>query len=342
MANLSLFSKLNILAFALFSLLLSTAANANNTNSFVDTNSYSTDAGPIITTMTVPPVPVVKNKQFLALWPGYTHGSVLQPVLSWSKPDGWGISSWNCCSKKPYSSKKYPANVGDAIFGIIAPTCPVGQKACGRWKVTTVNLNNGQVSVLDNTELDISGNKNLTPAFFETQSFSECRELPANTEFTFSTIAYTASLEPLNPVWHGGVNANDGQGHAITPIDCAWTHEISPPIFRLGYSSGGTPTPSFDITLSENTIRVKAGDSHQAVITMTPRNGFKGAAILKTYGLPAGVQASFDNPSLDGSGLPCTLTLAAGADVKPGAYPIAAFGTSSTFSAAAPALLIIE
>lgn len=342
MANSSLFSKYKTLGLALCSLLISAVANANNTNSFVDTNIYSSDDGPIITTMTVPPQPTLKNNQFLALWPGYTNGSVLQPVLSWSRSNGWVISSWNCCNKQPYSSKKYPAKVGDAIFGIIAPTCPVGQKACGRWKVTTVDLNSGQATVLDNTELSVNGNKNLTPAFFETQSFSECRELPANTEFTFSTLAFTADLKPRNPAWKGGVNANDGKGYFITPIDCAWTQEISPPLFRLGYSSGSAPTPGFDITLSETTIHIKAGDSSPSVITMTPRNGFKGSATLKTYGLPTGVQASFDNSSLDGSGLPGTLTLTASADAKPGAYPIAAFGTSSTFSAAAPALLIIE
>ncbi|WP_297206688.1 hypothetical protein [uncultured Pluralibacter sp.] len=120
MANLSLFSKLNILAFTLFSMLLSTAANANNTNSFVDTNSYSTDAGPIITTMTVPPVPAVKNKQFLALWPGYTHGSVLQPVLSWSKPDGWGFPAGTAAVKNHTLQKSIRLTLA-MLFSVLSP-----------------------------------------------------------------------------------------------------------------------------------------------------------------------------------------------------------------------------
>lgn len=322
------------------SLYTATAFGKTNTNNFINSNSSSNDNGPIITTLTVPPEPVSKQKQFLALWPGLNTNTVLQPVLSWSAPGNWEISSWNCCDKRPYSSPKYKAEAGDAILGIMMPQCAVGEQACTRWKITTINLNTQKSTTLDTT-FNTTGIKLLSPAFFETQSLSSCDELPANSEVTFSTLAFTADLKEVSRVWNKGVDANDGK-RAIPYTDCSWTQEVAPPRYRLGYNSGAQAQPGFDITSSDNTIRLSAGETHDTRIGLSARYGFKGVATLYTYGIPEGISAEFDDKRIDDTGLTRVLTLTAGENVKPGVYPLAAYGLSPRYSAAAPILLIVE
>jgi hypothetical protein len=80
-----------------------------------------------------------------------------------------------------------------------------------------------------------------------------------------------------------------------------------------GGSGGGNPppgTPDFQLNLKPRSISVPAGGSAQTDLTAVPLNGFSSPVSVQINGLPAGVTALPDNPTLT-PGVPQTITLSA-------------------------------
>lgn len=79
--------------------------------------------------------------------------------------------------------------------------------------------------------------------------------------------------------------------------------------------------PSIGIALDAGTLTVEQGESGSVVVTVSRRGGYSGAVALAITGLPDGVTAAFDPPSVTGA-TTSTLTLAVAADAVEGTYPL--------------------
>lgn len=89
----------------------------------------------------------------------------------------------------------------------------------------------------------------------------------------------------------------------------------------------GSPSPSFTISSSPNTLGVVQGSDATSTIRVNPMNRFSGSTRLAASGLPNGVTASFlPNPATANS----VLTLTAGATALAGTAVVTITGTSGT------------
>lgn len=78
---------------------------------------------------------------------------------------------------------------------------------------------------------------------------------------------------------------------------------------------------SIGISLDAATLTVEQGNSGSVVVTVSRRGGYVGAVALAIAGLPDGVTAAFEPPSVSGA-TTSTLTIAAAADAVEGTYPL--------------------
>lgn len=343
---MKIFSKYELLASFLLFFFLGPSIFAQNYNSYISTSRSTNDWGVILSTWTVPPAPDVDNGQFVAIWPGLVgyglQSSVLQPTLSWSGIDGWGISSWNCCGVSSVeSSKKISVRSGDAILGVISQDCNKFKENCGIWTISVTDLNNGKSTALKMTQqsgLDISS---LYSAYLETQYLNSCSELPSNTEILLTTIAFNYEHDQLTLNWLPGVDGNDVHGASETVIDCKWKHKISGNTFILGYESGKSVVPSFFIEAKKARVNLSKNSRSIVSIEMSPRNGFNEKAAVHIYGLPQGVNAILPTEYLEPYRSTAVQFMATEKSL-PGIYPISIWAKSSNQSAALPLLLNID
>ncbi len=85
----------------------------------------------------------------------------------------------------------------------------------------------------------------------------------------------------------------------------------------------GPPAPSFSISASPSSVSVLQGNNGSSTITTTVAGGFNSAIALSASGQPSGVTVTFNPSSITapGSGT-STMSIAVGATVATGAYPI--------------------
>jgi hypothetical protein len=96
--------------------------------------------------------------------------------------------------------------------------------------------------------------------------------------------------------------------------------------------------PSFTLGAAPASLSVTQGTSGTSTITVTPLNGFTGAASLATAGLPTGVTATFSPASISSTS---TLTLAASASASIGTATVTITATSGNISAKATLALTV-
>lgn len=91
--------------------------------------------------------------------------------------------------------------------------------------------------------------------------------------------------------------------------------------------------PNFTLTASPATLPLTPGASATTAVTLAPVNGFTGTVSLEAQviGAPAGVTASLENSSLDGSGQ-TTLSVTTSALTPGGNFVVAVTGTSNGLS----------
>lgn len=316
-----------------------TASAESNNNSYVAHYSESTQWGPVVSSWTVPPNPIVNNGQFLAFWPAISGTkSILQPVLVWQQSTAaWSIASWNCCIGNPYYSSSIPVRPGDAIFSSMMPQCATGTTDCQTWKVTTVNLTSG-----NSTTLTTNVRRQLLdafyPAFLETQTQTSCYDLPGNRGVTFITYAFDNKLSKLSPAWENGYDAHDPSG-PVQGLPCGWTQSISGDKFTLGYNSGSPASQNFLLEGSAPKIALIRGGSASFTVAVRPQNGFSGSALLASYGLPSGVTATFSSSSTSSTSV---VTLRASGSAATGVFPVAISARAGSLGAGAPLLLTVK
>jgi uncharacterized membrane protein len=96
--------------------------------------------------------------------------------------------------------------------------------------------------------------------------------------------------------------------------------------------------PSFTLAAAPATVSVSQGTSGTSTITITPQNGFTGAASLSIAGLPTGITAAFSPASATSTS---TLTLTAGASASIGTATATITATSGGISATASLALTV-
>ncbi len=96
--------------------------------------------------------------------------------------------------------------------------------------------------------------------------------------------------------------------------------------------------PSFTLAAAPASLNVTQGASGTSTITLTPLNGFTGAASLTIAGLPTGVTASFSPTSISSTS---TLTLTASGSASVGVATLTITATSATVSAKAALVLTV-
>src|SRR5579859_4514333 len=92
---------------------------------------------------------------------------------------------------------------------------------------------------------------------------------------------------------------------------------------------GNAATPDFTLSSSPTSLSVTQGSSGATTITVNPTNGFTGSVSLSASGLPAGVTASFNPASTNGTS---SLTLTTSATATTGTATVTITGTSGSLT----------
>ena len=95
-----------------------------------------------------------------------------------------------------------------------------------------------------------------------------------------------------------------------------------------------TGTNSFSVSAEPYSQAVDPGTNTSFTVKVTGTNGFSGNVPLSVLGLPVGVIATFNPPSVNGSGS-STLTLTASNNAPPGLYTLTIIGTNAGLAAGA-------
>jgi hypothetical protein len=101
-----------------------------------------------------------------------------------------------------------------------------------------------------------------------------------------------------------------------------------------GGSSGSTappPVPDFSLALSPASISITPGGSAQALLSLTPLNGFSSSVSVQLSGLPAGVTASAPTYTVS-AGSPQTVILTAASNVAATTVTAVLTGTSASLT----------
>jgi len=89
--------------------------------------------------------------------------------------------------------------------------------------------------------------------------------------------------------------------------------------------------PDFSLGISLGAQTITTGGSTTYTVTVTPSNGFSGTVSFAVSGLPSGATATFNPPSVSGSG-PTTLTVTTTANGGTGNFTVAVTGTSGSLN----------
>lgn len=96
----------------------------------------------------------------------------------------------------------------------------------------------------------------------------------------------------------------------------------------------------FSVSASPNSISVAPGNGASYTATLSPINGFTGAASFDVLGLPSGATASFTPGSVTASGS-TTLAVSTSATTPPGTYTLTINGTSGPITRTANVTLVV-
>jgi subtilisin family serine protease len=101
------------------------------------------------------------------------------------------------------------------------------------------------------------------------------------------------------------------------------------------------PTPDFSLSASPASQTVAPGASTSYTVTVTSTGGFTGTVTLSASGLPAGASASFNPPSVTGSGS-STMTVTTSSTTPTGTSTLTITGTSGTLVHTTTVTLVVS
>ena len=100
------------------------------------------------------------------------------------------------------------------------------------------------------------------------------------------------------------------------PIPVGSTETINAIATAAGFSNSAVatavytlPAPDFQVAVNPTTLTIVAGQTGQAMFTITPLNGFNSKVSLACNGLPSGAACSFNPSSVTPNGAPASTTL---------------------------------
>jgi RHS repeat-associated protein len=102
-----------------------------------------------------------------------------------------------------------------------------------------------------------------------------------------------------------------------------------------------TQVTDFSFSVAPNSQFVAQGSSTSFTVSITPPSGYTSAINLSASGLPAGATASFNPPSVSGSGS-STLTITAGGTTPTGNYNVTVTGSNDVYNATAQVNLTVN
>ncbi len=123
----------------------------------------------------------------------------------------------------------------------------------------------------------------------------------------------------------------------ITTFSANRLHDFQPSL-TLSASGGGA---DFTIAASPSSQNVVPGGSTTYTVTVAAQNGFTGTVALSAGGVPAGATASFNPPSINGSGS-STLTIATSSSTPVASSAITITGASGSLSHSASVTLNVN
>jgi hypothetical protein len=150
------------------------------------------------------------------------------------------------------------------------------------------------------------------------------------------------SLVPNGNLALGGSGTN--RTLTVTPL----AGQTGSALITVSVSDGTwTNSRSFNVTVSQfalaaspSTQGVLVGASTNYMATVSATNGFNGTVNLAVSGVPAGVSAVFNPPTLLGAGS-STLNIVASNSVSPGSYPLVLTATSGSLASTDTVTLIV-
>ncbi|PYU88411.1 MAG: hypothetical protein DMG26_08460 [Acidobacteria bacterium] len=105
-------------------------------------------------------------------------------------------------------------------------------------------------------------------------------------------------------------------------------------------SCGGAPAPDFSLSATPSSQTVVQGGSTSYTATVTALNGFTGTVTFSASGLPSGANASFNPPSVTGSGS-STMNVTTSSTTPTGTYTLTITGTSGSLVHTATVTLVV-
>lgn len=148
----------------------------------------------------------------------------------------------------------------------------------------------------------------------------------------------TASFNPASTATTSIVTVSAASSATMKTVTVTVTGTVGASATATTFSLTVTPPPSFTLGAAPGSLSVTQGTSGTSTITLTPLNGFTGAASLTIGGLPSGVTAAFSPASISSTS---KLTLTASASAAVGAATVTITATSGNISARATLALTV-
>jgi PKD repeat protein len=136
------------------------------------------------------------------------------------------------------------------------------------------------------------------------------------------------------------------QASADVTFPTPGTHTVT---FQVADDDGATSQPAtrtitvanFSLSATPNSQTIAPGGSASYPVTVAPQNGFTGTASFAITGLPAGTTATFNPPSVTGSGS-TTLGISTTTSIQSGTYPLVVTGTSGPVTRTVNVTLVVN
>jgi hypothetical protein len=283
--------------------------------------------GEVVSTWTVPPLPLAQDGQTVFFYPGLEPSSgqilyILQPVLGYIYGAPWTFTSWNCCpSNITVASSGIDVNPGDTLVGTMVMTCAAGTEMCPTWNVISEDQTTNQSTELSGTP---SEGEILGWGFggvLEAVNILQCADYPPNASLTLTTSMYDSNLNLVS-----NLDWTDGWDTKTPPLcDFGVTTTATNTGATNTTLTYGTTGPSFYLTGISTAFSVNQEDNTNWTLNVEPVNGFSGPVSWSAPNLPAGFSAAFAQGSTPNS---YTLTLSASSAApltganQPSAIPI--------------------
>ena len=169
---------------------------------------------------------------------------------------------------------------------------------------------------------------------------------PLNVAFTDASVG-----SPTSWSWTFGDGGTSTAQHPTHTYSAAGTYTVSliatnaagsDPETKTGYIVVSPPPPDFSVTASPSKRVIVRGNGTSFAVTITPTNGFNGTVTLSVAGMPAGVLATFDPPTLSAASSTSTLAVTTSSTTKVGSYTLTITAVSGSLQHTTTAVLQVK